>query len=90
MFNRLAERALRAVGIGLVVEVGQIDEQRTALPRDIVRMGGKRKSEMNQRRRLGRIRSMQRETDIYMMDAGGKIAECRAERWDQALRDGSG
>ena len=78
MFNRVAERALPAVGIGLVVEVGQVGEQRLALPRKILRMEGKGMSEHELKKKtLAEIAKTQQDTDINVMDAGVKISECQ-------------
>jgi len=78
-FCRIANRALKGIGFGLVVEVGRVGEQRIPLLRHILRA---RKADMSEsqlkRQVLATVARNLGEYEVLVHDAGASIAELQA------------
>jgi hypothetical protein len=78
-YHPAAQRALPAVILGLVGEVGELNEQRLALPRAIERVHPKDGSETRLwKDLLKHVQKSLGETEIAVVDAGVKISDLHA------------
>ena len=78
MFNRLAQRALPGVAFGVIVDVGEVEEQRIPLLRGILRIEGEDLSEKALKKKtLQWVAGALAEDEIAVFDAGVKISHCQ-------------
>lgn len=92
-FHRLAGRAVKGVGMGVAVEVGEVEGQRLPLLRRLLRLEGPRPESVEgadmsesqlKAETLQWLGKTLGEDEIVVMDAGVKVSECQAakiERW---------
>lgn len=84
-FHRLAGRAVKGVGMGVAVEVGEVEGQRLPLLRRLLRIEGEDMSESRLKAEtLQWLAKALAKDEIVVMDAGVKVSECQAaniERW---------
>ena len=75
-FHRIANRALRGIGFGLVVQVGHVGEQRLPLLRRIVRAPNDKASESQLKYQVLRaVAEDLEENEVLTHDAGATIAD---------------
>jgi hypothetical protein len=78
MYNGLANRALRGVGFGVMVDVGHVGGQRLPLLRHILRIDGEDVSENQLKKRtLQWVAQALKEDEIAILDAGVKVSQCQ-------------
>jgi hypothetical protein len=78
-FHRLANRSLKGIGFGLVVQVGRVGDQRFPLLRRILRGEPAERSESQLKRQILEVvaRSLG-EHEVLVHDAGASIADMQA------------
>ena len=78
-FHRLAGRAVKGVGFGVAVEVGEVEKQRLPLLRRLLRIEGEDMSESRLKAAtLHWLSNELAEDEIAVMDAGVEVSECQA------------
>lgn len=78
-FHRQANRAVKGVGFGVAVEVGEVERQRIPLLRRLMRIEGEDMSESRLKAETLRWLSEELAADeIAVMDAGVEVSECQA------------
>jgi hypothetical protein len=78
-FHRIANRALRGIGFGLVVQVGRIGDQRIPLLRHILRARQADMSEHQLKQQILQVAGQSLdEHEVLVHDAGASIAEMQA------------
>ncbi|HNE34831.1 MAG TPA: hypothetical protein PKL59_21365 [Nitrospira sp.] len=79
MYHGLAQRALPGVGFGVVVDVGQVGEQRVPLLRHVLRIEGEDLSESGLKQKtLEKVAGVLQKDEIAILDAGVKVSHCQA------------
>lgn len=78
-FHRLAGRAVKGVGFGVAVEVGEVEGQRLPLLRRLLRIEGEDMSESRLKAEtLHWLSNELAKDEIAVMDAGVEVSECQA------------
>lgn len=79
-FHRIANRALKGVGFGLLVQVGQIDGQRVPLLKAIIPVSGPDESEDDLKHSvLWHVKQQLADDEVAIHDAGVSIANLQEE-----------
>jgi len=80
IYQGIAGKALIAVGIGIIADVGSVDNQRIAIPRKLIRSKNEQGSEKNlQLTMLKWISEHQRNNEVSIYDAGFSQKEIQQE-----------
>lgn len=78
MYHGLARRALPGIGFGVVVDVGDVGEQRLPLLRQILRIQGEDLSEHGLKKQtLQWVAGILKGDEIAVLDAGVKVSHCQ-------------
>lgn len=85
-YNGAAEKAMPAIPIGLVAEVGQVEQQRLALPVEMVRAKVEEPSEQSlQTELLGQVAQRLGLDEVAVLDAGFETREIEAAGLSQVV-----
>lgn len=78
-FHRLANKAVKGIGFGVVTQIGEVDGQRLPLLKRIIRVQHQDDGEATLKATvLRQIRTHLDETEVFVHDAGVSIAEVQA------------
>ena len=85
-YNSVAEKALPAVILGLVAQIGQVEGKRIALPQSIVRVHPQDPSETALKKELlKKVRQVMQPLEIMLADAGFRIRGCHEAQIERYL-----
>jgi len=85
-YHSIAEKALPAVILGLVARIGQVEGQRLALPKAMVRVHPKDPSEATLKKELLKeVRRVLQPRDIMLADAGFRLKVCHEAQTERYL-----
>lgn len=78
-FHRLANRAIKGVGFGVITQIGQVDGQRLPLLKRIIRVKRYEMSEAELKAHILRqVPALLEENEVFVHDAGVEISEVQA------------